>query len=342
MCAPGAGKRAIMFPPIAEYAFLSDCETVALVAPDGSVEWMCLPRPDSPSIFGALLDRSAGFFRFGPSNAQVPVDRRYRPGTMVLETTWHTPTGWLTVYDAFLIGPATSDVRRPNYRRVPGDSAARGTLLRIATCTRGHAEVELNCLPLFDYGTAQGAWSYDTPGYCSVMVNSGDLSLRLVSGIQLETTGARTMGRTSLVKGDSAFVALSWGDDATASKESALDGLRQTEDFWRGWLSKANIPDHRYRPFIERSALALKGLSYAPTGAIMAAATTSLPETAGGERNWDYRFTWIRDSAFMLRAPPRPRFRLGSAAVLRVRSRVDERRTSRRFVRCPDHVRDRR
>jgi GH15 family glucan-1,4-alpha-glucosidase len=123
-----------------------------------------------------------------------------------------------------------------------------------------------------------------------------------VSVTEAELTGARTMGRTTLHEGDSAFVALSWGDDAPASVEDARDGVRETEDFWRGWLSMATVPDHRYRPFIERSALALKGLSYAPTGAVMAAATTSLPETPGGERNWDYRYTWIRDSAFMLRA----------------------------------------
>jgi GH15 family glucan-1,4-alpha-glucosidase len=291
-----------MFPPIAEYAFLSDCENQALVAADGSVEWMCLPRPDSPSVFGALLDRSAGFFRFGPSNARVPDHRRYLPGTNVLETTWHTPMGWLTVTDALAIGPSSSQTRRPNYRRVPGDSAARGTLLRVATCTRGHVEVEVNCLPLFDYGVGEGAWSYTGPGYTNATVEAGDLSLRMASGMQLEHTGARVMGRTTLREGESTFVALSWGDGAPATVNDAFDGLRETEDFWRGWLSMASIPDHRYRPFIERSALALKGLSYAPTGAIMAAATTSLPETPGGERNWDYRYTWIRDSGFMLRA----------------------------------------
>src|SRR4029079_3205457 len=96
--------------------------------------------------------------------------------------------------------------------------------------------------------------------------------------------------------------ALSWGDDAPESESEAFEQLHRTETYWRDWLTAASVPDHRWRPFIERSALALKGLSYAPTGAIMAAATTSLPETPGGERNWDYRFTWIRDSAFMLRA----------------------------------------
>ena len=100
------------FPPIASYAFLSDCEVSALVAPDGAVEWLCLPRPDSPSVFGALLDRTAGFFRFGPSNAEVPDQRRYLPGTNVLETTWHAPSGWMTVHDLLVMGPPKTDERR--------------------------------------------------------------------------------------------------------------------------------------------------------------------------------------------------------------------------------------
>src|ERR1700722_7164009 len=108
------------FPPIADYGFLSDCENNCLVAPDGSVEWLCLPRPDSPSVFGAILDRSAGSFRFGPSNTQVPHQRRYVPGTMVLETTWHTPTGWLLVHDFLVVQPTADEARRPEYRRGGG------------------------------------------------------------------------------------------------------------------------------------------------------------------------------------------------------------------------------
>ena len=114
------------FPPIAEYGLLSNCEQSCLVAPDGSVEWLCLPRPDSPSVFAALLDRAAGLFRFGPSNAQVPQHRRYVPGTMVLETTWQTPTGWMIVQDFLAMGPAETGrggriiaVRRP----IPARSA---------------------------------------------------------------------------------------------------------------------------------------------------------------------------------------------------------------------------
>src|SRR6266480_4357124 len=129
---PGAPMS--MFPPIAEYALLSNCEQSCLVAPDGSVEWLCLPRPDSPSVFGALLDRAAGSFRFGPSNAHVPQHRRYVPGTMVLETTWQTPIGWMTVHDLLAVGPAEGGARRADYHRAPTDTGAIGALIRIATC----------------------------------------------------------------------------------------------------------------------------------------------------------------------------------------------------------------
>jgi GH15 family glucan-1,4-alpha-glucosidase len=291
-----------VFPPIAEYAFLSDCEVSTLIAPDGSVEWLCLPRPDSPSVFGALLDRAAGTFRFGPSHAMVPDSRRYVPGTMVLETTWHTATGWLTVKDMLVMGPPDIGHRRADVKRVPGDAAAQGTLLRIATCFGGRVEIVTNCIPMFDYGRANGAWTYDGEGYDKLVVAHEGVELAMESSLALGVLGARSYGRTTLEHGESAFVALSWGDNAPHTVDEALAQLEQTETFWREWMSMATFPDHTYRPYIERSALALKGLSYAPTGAIMAAGTTSLPETPGGERNWDYRYTWIRDTAFMLRA----------------------------------------
>ena len=148
------------FPPIAEYGLLSNCEQSCLVAPDGSVEWLCLPRPDAPSVFGALLDRSAGMFRFGPGNTHVPQHRRYVPGTMVLETTWQTPTGWMTVQDFLAVGPVEDAARRPDYRRAPTDTGAIGALVRIATCISGRVEVAVNCGPLFNYGTSSGTWSY--------------------------------------------------------------------------------------------------------------------------------------------------------------------------------------
>jgi GH15 family glucan-1,4-alpha-glucosidase len=294
-----------MFPPIGDYAFLSNCDQSCLIAPDGSVEWLCLPRPDSPSVFGALLDRSAGSFRFGPSNAQVPQHRRYVPGTMVLETTWQTPTGWLVVHDLLVMGPAQREKRRTDYHRAPTDFGAIGVLLRLATCISGRAEVLVNCAPLFNYGTSGGTWSYQGEGYESMTVSphEGALRLTVAGSIRLGMMGERCYGRTTLADGESAFVGLSWGSDAIpGDQDEALSAMNATIGFWRDWLSTAKVPDHPWRTYIDRSALTLKGLSYSPTGAIMAASTTSLPETPGGTRNWDYRYTWIRDSAFMLRS----------------------------------------
>src|SRR5262244_3759312 len=299
------GTQVSTFPPIADYGLLSNCEQSCLVAPNGAVEWLCLPRPDSPSVFAALLDRSAGTFRFGPTNTQVPQQRRYVPGTMVLETTWQTPTGWMTVQDFLAVGPAGGGARRPDYHRAPTDTGAIGALVRIATCISGRVEVMVNCAPLFDYGAAAGTWSYQGEGYnaMTVAAKEGGVQLELAGSIRLGVLGARGYGRTTLAEGQSAYVVLSWGDaKVPASAEEAFTARDTTVDFWRDWLSAAKIPDHPWKTYLDRSALTLKALSYAPTGAIMAAATTSLPETPGGERNWDYRYTWIRDSSFMLRA----------------------------------------
>ncbi len=291
------------FPPIAGYAFLSDCEISTLIAPEGSVEWLCLPRPDSPSIFGALLDRSAGSFRFGPSHAMVPDSRRYVPGTNVLETTWHTPTGWLTVHDMLVMGPPDITQRREDYKLVPGDAdreghaaAHREVLRRPGRDDRQlHADVRLR-----PQTSARGATTARATTACGSRAAGSSSSSQ--SSLAIGILGARTYGRTTLEHGESGFVALSWSGNGPATVDDAMTQQDQTEDFWREWMSLADFPDHEFRPYIERSALALKALSYAPTGAIMAAGTTSLPETPGGERNWDYRYTWIRDTAFMLRA----------------------------------------
>jgi alpha,alpha-trehalase len=294
-----------VFPPIADYGLLSNCEQCCLIAPDGSVEWLCLPRPDSPSVFGALLDRAAGSFRFGPSNAWVPLHRRYVPGTMVLETTWQTPTGWMTVHDLLAMAPTKSEQRRADYHRAPSDVGAVGALVRIATCVSGRVEAMVRCTPVFDYGTASGKWSYKDDGYGAMTVapEQGDMRLELRGSFGLGVMGARCYGRTMLAEGQTAFTVLSWGEaKVPADQDEAFQALSTTVGYWRDWLSVAKIADHPWKPYIDRSALTLKALSYAPTGAIMAAATTSLPETPGGARNWDYRFTWIRDSAFMLRS----------------------------------------
>ncbi len=298
-------KEPETFPPIADYGFLSDCENNCLVAPDGSVEWMCLPQPDSPSVFAAILDRAAGLFRFGPMGTKVPNQRRYIPGTMVLETTWHTPTGWLIVQDLLVVEPVTDGARRSDFRRAPGDTAATGTLLRVATCIGGRVEVAVNAVPVFEYGEQIGAWTYDGDGYGCMTITppaANEPTLTLTSSIGLGAVGARCYGRSTLEKGETAFSALSWSDRQPKTLEAAQKQLDDTVSYWRDWLANGTFPDHPWRSFMERSALTLKGLSYAPTGAVMAAPTTSLPETPGGERNWDYRYTWIRDSSFMLRS----------------------------------------
>ncbi|HWL96603.1 MAG TPA: glycoside hydrolase family 15 protein [Nocardioidaceae bacterium] len=299
-----SGTRAV-FPRIGDYAFLSDCETTALVAPSGNVEWMCPPRADGPSVFGALLDRVAGRFGLSPARQTVPSGRRYIPGTNVLETTWQTATGWLVVTDALCIGPWRHVDRRSDYHlRVPSDHEAEGVLLRRVRCVSGRVDILLNCLPVFDYGRVGASWSYNGPGYGdAVATGEGvDLRLRLTTDMRLGLEGNRAVARTALHEGEEAFAALSWSDRAPTTCDEAGVWMDRTVEYWREWLSRGRFPDHPWGEYLRRSALCLKGLTYAPTGALLAASTTSLPEAIGGNRNWDYRFTWIRDSTFMLKA----------------------------------------
>ena len=292
------------FPPIADYAFLSDCEVTALVGPSGSIEWMCLPRMDGPSVFGAMLDRDAGHFRLNPSNVTVPAGRRYLPGTMVLETTWGTKTGWVIVRDVLLIGPWHHEHDRSRtHRRPPTDWDADHVLLRTLRCVNGSVEMVMDCKPMLEYGTQRVKWEYAGEGYSELVGRSPDCetNLRLTTDLRLGIEGDRVRARTTMRDGDLAYVALSWSEHpAPQTYEDAHARLAGTADYWHEWLSRGEFPDHPWRGYLQRSALTLKGLSYAPTGAMVAAATTSLPETPQGERNWDYRYSWIRDSTFML------------------------------------------
>ncbi len=298
------GNRISAFPPIAEYAFLSDCETTALVAPNGNVEWLCLPRMDSPSVFGSILDRDAGSFRVGPADLNVPAARRYVPGTMVLETSWETRMGWVIVRDALSIGPWHHQTERSEtHRRSPTDHDADHVMLRLIECVQGSVEIKLECEPAFDYGGLAADWSYHGAGYNEALARSEGmaLELRLASDLRIGFEGPRARARTMLHEGEKAFVALGWSEHGLpASYEEAQEWLARTARYWQEWLKHGNFPDHPWRSYLQRSALTLKGLTYAPSGAMIAAATTSLPETPGGDRNWDYRYSWIRDSTFML------------------------------------------
>ena len=292
------------FPPIADYGFLSDCEVTALVAPSGTVEWMCLPRMDGPSVFGALLDRHAGRFRLGPADLMVPAARRYLPGTMVLETSWGTPTGWIIVRDLLVIGPWHHEDERSNtHRRAPTDYDADHVLLRTVRCVTGEVQVVLDCDPMFDYGRRPATWTYTDRGYYEVTGTGedGDPRLSLSGDLRLGIEGSRITARTLMKEGETRFCALTWSEHPPPrTSDEAYERLVWTAHHWQHWLARGNFPDHRWRSHLQRSALTLKGLTFAPTGALIAAATTSLPETDGGERNWDYRYTWIRDSTFAL------------------------------------------
>jgi GH15 family glucan-1,4-alpha-glucosidase len=291
------------FTPIADYAFLSDCHTGALVAPDGTIDWLCVPRFDSPSVFGSLLDRGAGGFRLGPFGINVPSGRTYEPGSNTLLTAWKTPSGWAMVRDGLAMGPRRGEDAITPHTRPPTDEDGYHILVRTVTCIEGSIEVELVCEPGFDYGRVLAEWSLSPDRHRADAAGAGQ-TMRLQTDMLLGVEANHVRARHVLQEGEALFCALAWDDDAPVptTVEDANALLDATTKFWRHWLSRARIPDHEFRPLIQRSALAIKGLTYMPTGATVAALTTSLPETPGGERNWDYRYTWIRDSTFTLQA----------------------------------------
>jgi alpha,alpha-trehalase len=176
-------------------------------------------------------------------------------------------------------------------------------LLRLVKCVQGTAEINLDCEPAFDYGGLAADWSYPEPGYHRAVATSEgiDIQLQLVTSLRLGFEGPRARARSTLREGEVAFAALGWSRHPLPQSYDEADAwLGRTARHWQEWLKHGTFPDHPWRTYLQRSALTLKGLTYQPTGAMIAAATTSLPETPGGNRNWDYRYSWIRDSTFML------------------------------------------
>ena len=284
------------FPGIGEYAFLSDCHTGALVAPDSAVEWLCVPRFDSPSVFGAMLDRAAGAFRFAPTGSMVPVARRYIPGTNVLETTWMADDGWVAVREAMIVMPSADGTTAVN---------APGMLVRSARCVEGEVEMEVVCQPAPDYAMRGVSWKAVERSETSAIARPDEADepvLHLSGDIRLRIEGTAAGGRRILGEREPCFCCLSWrgGADMPEDPVAARLLVDQTALFWRRWLEQGSFPEHPWRAYLQRSALTLKGLMYAPSGGTVAALTTSLPETPGGARNWDYRYTWIRDATFAL------------------------------------------
>ena len=284
--------------PIADYALLSDRHTAALVSRTGSVDWLCAPRFDSPSLFGRLLDPGAGHFSLRPLDAAADVERRYVDETMVLETTWTTATGTLVVLDAL----ATLSTGGGDPHAL-GANAPR-TLIRALECTAGQVEMAVEFAPRPEYGLVQPLLAA-VPG--GVMMRGGADVLALSCPAPLAVEGGAATGTLVLRAGEHATLGLTHRTTSepypTPMLAAELDeALRATVDAWRAWSRVHQSYQGPWRDLVHHSGRVLQALSYQPTGAVVAAPTTSLPEEVGGERNWDYRYAWVRDASFTMEA----------------------------------------
>ncbi|MDE3076425.1 MAG: glycoside hydrolase family 15 protein, partial [Chloroflexota bacterium] len=294
--------------PIGDYALLSDRHSAALVARDGSVDWLCFPRFDSRSVCAALLDQRAGHWLVRPSG-EAQVTRRYVPGTLVLETTFRTASGTGILRDALLLAPPRrSRLFSPRLASDHGHHLGKDAphvLARSLECTAGELEVELEFLPRTEYGLttpivvgcAGGVRSRGGPD--ELVMSSPDLSLTHGDGF--------ARGAAKLRAGASLAFALQWHPamtepPSTWSHQRISAALSETIGAWQRWDELHRGYDGPYAEQVALGSRVLKGLGYEPTGAIVAAATTSLPEAIGGSRNWDYRFSWIRDASLTLQA----------------------------------------
>ena len=251
------------FPPIADYAFLSNCHTGALVAPDGAIDWLCVPRFDSPSVFGSLLDRQAGFFRFGPFGINHPTARSYEPGTNVLVTTWKTPSGWVVVRDALTMGPSDHEDEITPHTRPPADDDAEHMLVRTVECLDGRVEVELVCEPAFDYGRTPAEWTLVDGGRHAADATGAGQTIRLDSDLALGIEGNRVRARHVLEAGEKAYCALSWAEELAAPDRPSTRRRRGSHDtirFWRTWLERGAHP----RPPLARPDPALGARDQGP------------------------------------------------------------------------------
>ena len=284
--------------PIAEHGMVGDLHTVALVGTNGTIDWYCCPAFDSPSVFGSLLDaKKGGYYALAPSGDDWSSKQLYFPDTNVLITRFFTPGGVGEVQDFM---PIEGGPERHRHR-----------LIRSVVVIRGEMEFVLECMPAFDYGRAEHEVEMHPHG---VLFRSRGMSIALEGAIKRVMGEGRTIERFgaggvrapfTLQAGQSqSFVLESVPQDHICRpfpERAIRDSFEATVMYWRRWLSRAHYKG-RWREMVLRSALTLKLLTYAPTGAIVAAPTTSLPEHIGGPRNWDYRYTWIRDGAFSLYA----------------------------------------
>lgn len=280
-----------LYKPIENYGVIGDLHTVALVSRDGSIDWCCLPHFDSPSVFGSILDaQKGGFFRIYPMDEAVN-KQMYLPETCVLVTRFLSPDGVGEVLDFM-----------PIDERNTGDVHVH-QIIRIVRVVRGTVRFRMECVPAFDYARREHEIHKHSHG---VVFSSAQDRLGLTSPIKLVSYGGKQEAGVAsewvMHAGEEFTFVLRYTDQPDAGKliDPEFDGIQafdKTVRFWRHWLAGCNYQG-RWREMVQRSALTLKLLTFRPSGAIVAAPTCSLPETIGGERNWDYRYTWIRDAAF--------------------------------------------
>ena len=281
--------------PIAEYALLSDCRSAALVSKDGSVDWLCFPRFDSPSLFGRLLDARAGHWSIRPIG-DAEASRRYVEDTMVLETTFRTATGTVVVVDALAVGR--------NERGHELGAGAPSVLMRRVTGVTGDVELELEYAPRPEYGLIYPVLN---PVDGGVTARGGADVLALSSPVPVEIDELVARARFTVRGGEAIAFALGHATSSQErpglwSQDEIAGRLDDTKRAWHTWSELHQSYDGPWEELVHHSGRVLYALTYFPTGAICAAPTTSLPETAGGTRNWDYRFSWVRDASFTLQA----------------------------------------
>jgi GH15 family glucan-1,4-alpha-glucosidase len=269
---------------IEDYAMIGDCRTAALICRSGSIDWLCVPRFDSAACFAALLGtKDNGRWLIEPAAKQFKTSRRYLGDSLILETTFETRTGAVRLLD--FMPPATPDC----------------AIVRIVECIRGHVDMRTELAIRFDYGvTIPWVTRRDTRTLTAV---AGPYLLTIRTPVQLHGENMHTVGEFSLRKGEAMPFVLAYGESFKPVPLSidAFIALDETESYWQRWSAICKVKG-RWRTAIMRSLLTLKGLSYEPTGGIVAAVTTSLPEKIGSTRNWDYRYCWLRDATFTLLA----------------------------------------
>jgi alpha,alpha-trehalase len=288
--------------PIGDYALISDCHSAALVSRDGSVDWLCCPRFDAPTVFGRLLDDDAGHFSIRPAG-EYGATRRYADRTMVLETTFTSAGtgssasgGTAVLTDALAVG---SGERGHDLGR-----GSPGALLRLLSCTAGEMEVQVSYAPRPEYGLVQPILA---PVQGGLAARGGAHHLLLSTPVPFSVDGATATARFRLTEGQTAAFALGHGQLGEPSvpiwtPEQVTAGMADTKEGWRSWSAIHQAYEGPWRDLVHHSGRVLQALTFVPTGAIVAAPTTSLPESIGGERNWDYRYTWVRDASLTMAA----------------------------------------